>query len=217
MSFCPTNLITKYVRRTPSYTHVLSKYFNNEVFKIDHWAHRSIGSFPIISGYQKMGYTLMDDVYHFPRFKATATWMDHPHFNNQRIFVSQYVGDDIPQMNSPKDYEDIYNKNQYLAWTLVFGNDINHMALEVKDIAHWYDVIRSDPKLDVSTDIQVSKDGDLLQFGLKSDYSKERFPDGSSEWIPSYFVEFVERKNGREGFESQNADVIFDSTTYSKS
>jgi hypothetical protein len=32
----------------------------------------------------------------------------------------------------------------------------------------------------------------------------------------SYFVEFAERKNGREGFESQNADAIFDSTNYKK-
>jgi 4-hydroxyphenylpyruvate dioxygenase-like putative hemolysin len=43
---------------------------------------------------------------------------------------------------------------------------------------------------------------------------KHTFTDGSTLIIPSYFVEFAERKNGREGFECQNADAIFDSTTH---
>ena len=160
-----------------------------------------------------MGYTRMNDVYSFPRFKTTATWLCSPQSKNQRVFVSQCIDDEIAEIKSAKDYEDIYNKNQYLAWTQVFGNDINHMAISVKNIAKWYDIINSDPKLKLSTNLQTSRDGDLLQFGLKSDLMKHTFMDGSTLVIPSYFVEFAERKNGREGFESQNADAIFDSTT----
>ena len=221
MSFCLKNLFTKYVRQTPSYLHVCNKYFNGENVIVDHWAHRSLGSSQLISNYKKMGYTLMNDVYNFPRFNATANWLCNPHSKNERVFVSQYINNInnnkmIPEINSAKDYEDVYNKNQYLAWTLVFGNDINHIAIFVKNIHKWYDIIKSDPNLKPSTDIQQSSDGNLLQFGLKSDLVKHTFKDGSRLNIPSYFVEFAERKNGREGFESQNADAIFDSTNYKK-
>ena len=213
MSFCFKNLITKYVRHTPSYSYILHKYFSEENVIIDHWAHRSLGSSHLILSYQNRGYTLMNDVYNFPRFKTTATWLCSPQSKNQRVFVSQYINNDITEMNSAKDYEDIYNKNQYLAWTQVFGDDVNHMAISVKNIVKWYDVIKSDPTLKLSTDIQMSRDGNLLQFGLRSDLMKHTFADGSALVIPSYFVEFAERRNGREGFESQNADAIFDSTT----
>lgn len=216
MSLCFKNLIGKYFRHTPSYSYILDKYFSGENVKIDHWAHRSLGSSHLISCYQKMGYILMNDVYNFPRFNTSATWLCSPQSKNQRVFVSQCIDNEISDIKSAKDYEDVYNKNQYLAWTQVFGNDINHVAISVKNITKWYDIINSDPKLKLSTNIQVSRDGDLLQFGLKSDLVKHTFMDGSTLVIPSYFVEFAERKNGREGFESQNADAIFDSTAHQK-
>jgi 4-hydroxyphenylpyruvate dioxygenase-like putative hemolysin len=44
-----------------------------------------------------------------------------------------------------------------------------------------------------------------------ADKIKYKFIDGEYE-VPRSFVEFVERRNNREGFENNNASKIFNST-----
>lgn len=59
--------------------------------------------------------------------------------------------------------------------------------------------------------IQVSRDKNLLQFAIKAQKVEYKFRDGTFK-VPFSFIEFIERKNGRTGFEGENASKIFDST-----
>ena len=65
--------------------------------------------------------------------------------------------------------------------------------------------------------IQVSEDGLLLQSSIESDKVRYQFLE-KEEWVPGCFVELIERRHNpitgkkRDGFESNNANVIFEST-----
>lgn len=203
------SLIRRYITNTPSYNYILSKYSSNGNIKIDHWAHRSFNNKELLKTYTNIGYNIMPEIYNFPRLNVNANWLRS---ENYRIFISQYINKYIPKINNYKDYEDIYSKNHYLAWTLIFGNDINHIALGVENIEKMYDILSSDSNISKISNIQTSRDGNLLQFGIDADLIWYTFPDGSRKKIPAYFVEFVERRNNRDGFEEENADVIFEST-----
>ena len=70
--------------------------------------------------------------------------------------------------------------------------------------------------------IKTSDDGLLLQSSIQSDIIKMLFSRKNKEENPGDFenvsvgggfVEFIERKQGREGFEAKSALHIFDSTT----
>lgn len=150
-----------------------------------------------------------------------------------RIFISTYKGveTDINLKNSKLDldeinwhinnkhellsyelYKNIFEKNQYLAWTLLFRNRINHIAIEVDDISDIYEKTKKKLKINnPKSPIQISEDGNLLQFSTKSGLYPCKFKEGYYE-IPRNFVEFVERKNNREGFSEKNANIVFQST-----
>lgn len=198
----------KYINRTPSFSYTLSKYVTFPTV-VDHIAHRSIDMSALSRYYIENNFYLQKDTYDFPRFNVKARWFKSPKY---RVFLSQYLGTEIPFINSYRDYENVYAKNQYLAWTLLHGNDINHIAITVKDIERFMETIKRDEKLKLATDLQVSKDKKLKQFSLQADKIEYKFPDKSTYLVPYCFVEFIERLEDREGFESENADKIFDST-----
>ena len=56
--------------------------------------------------------------------------------------------------------------------------------------------------------IEISQDNNLMQFSLKAEPILHKFKC-SYRYVPYTFVEFVERKNGRRGFEAKNAKGIF--------
>jgi 4-hydroxyphenylpyruvate dioxygenase-like putative hemolysin len=60
--------------------------------------------------------------------------------------------------------------------------------------------------------LQVSEDKKLLQFSTKSTLYPVKFKEGAFE-IPRNFIEFIERKDNREGFSEKNANVVFNSTS----
>lgn len=78
--------------------------------------------------------------------------------------------------------------------------------------------------------VKVSPDGLLLQASTLSDLIEVTFSDGITRTIPGSYVEFVERKvlyeykdsalikeiHRRDGFETSNADSIFESTNLKK-
>tara|TARA_A100001011_G_C14189531_1_gene790652 strand:- start:141 stop:893 length:753 start_codon:yes stop_codon:yes gene_type:complete len=109
-------------------------------------------------------------------------------------------------------YKQIRDKNQYLAWTLIFQNKLNHIGIEVDNIE---DVLNKVQKIlplnNPESPIQVSEDGDLLQFSTKSKLYPHKFTEGTFE-VPRNFIEFVQRKNNRDGFSQKNANVVFNST-----
>ena len=148
-----------------------------------------------------------------------------------KIFISTYAGANIdkniqdldldhinycinnPDKKIPYDlYRSIYERNQYLAWTLVHRNKINHVGLSVRNIEFIAsEISKYIPLNNPDAPIQVSEDGNLLQFSTQSHMDKFTFLEGDY-FIPFDFVEFVERKNNRKGFSEKNANIVFDST-----
>ena len=211
-----STLFKKYIANTPSFSYVTTKY---RLDKIDHIAHRSLDMSYLRKYYLDNGFTLKNDTYNFSRFNVTATWLKsaEPTLRADksipyRVFLSQYRGKEVPIINSYKDYRDLSEKNQYLAWTLLHGSDINHLALQVKNIEYFLFNLKKDPRCTIGADLQVSKDGKLKQFSLQADKIEYKFPDGTYYRVPYTFVEFIERIDERDGFEGDNADKIFDST-----
>jgi len=110
-------------------------------------------------------------------------------------------------------YKKIYEKNQYLAWTLVFRNKINHIGIQVDNIENILEKTKQIlPLNNPDSPLQISKDKKLLQFSTKSTLYPVKFKEGAFE-IPRNFIEFIERKDGREGFSEKNANVVVDSTS----
>jgi len=201
----------KYVKFTPTFRYIKRELFNNRIL-IDHIAHRSVNYQHPIDFYNTRLYTLKNDIYNFPHMNVKATWMKS---NCCRVFISQYEGKENFKINNFEDYKRIKNENDYVAWTLLHGNDINHVALEVRDIHDIIEKIKRDGTIQLNNEnnpIKVSKDGNLLQASTIADKIYYKFPDGEGHLVPYTFVEFVERRNKREGFESENAKEIFKST-----
>ena len=109
-------------------------------------------------------------------------------------------------------YQDIYQLNQYLAWTLIYRHYVvNHFAIEIENIEKLYQQLNEDKIINISSNLQVSEDKKLLQFSTKAENNLVKFTEGFFD-IPTNFLEFVERKDNRDGFSEKNADIIFDST-----
>ena len=109
-------------------------------------------------------------------------------------------------------YEKLTVHNQYLAWTLLHRENVNHIGIEVFNIQSVAEkVSKILPLNNESAPIQVSEDGLLFQFNTKSTIRPYDFIEGEYE-IPYNFLEFVERKDGRDGFSQKNANIVFDST-----
>ena len=51
----------------------------------------------------------------------------------------------------------------------------------------------------------------MMRYRSKSIYLPYKFIEGTY-LVPYYFLEFVERKNNREGFSQKNANIVFNST-----
>jgi hypothetical protein len=224
------NSLTNFFRCSNQFKHISEKLFKN-VFKIDHYAYRSFNKNNIIDKYPH--YRLEPELYKFDN-NVTANWLSSNE-NNPSIFVSQYEhilkdhnikksninldklhhyinSKDVPEYNF---YKQVNNHNQYLAWTLLFREEINHVGFLVNDIEETLDTIKTDfPKYQINNldkPIQISNDQNLLQFSIKSELIDYKFKDKVEE-VPFTFIEFVERKNGRRGFETNNAQKIFEST-----
>lgn len=205
----------------------------NRCYKLDHFAYRSFNMAPIAKRFMNERYALENDKYEFAN-NVSARWLSHARYPS--LFVSQYNGiatdlklkqntkidlEEVDKVINNREkisyslYKEIASTNQYLAWTLLFENKINHVAFQVSDIKEAVRQIKTDfPEYQINNPedpIQVSQDGDLMQFSIKADLIDYKFSDGIHK-VPFSFTEFVERKNGRRGFETQNASKIFEST-----
>ena len=232
--------INKYISRTPTFNKIV-KAIRPHIKGVDHIALRTFNPMNIYQICKKHGYQKQPNIYHFPLYNSTATYYlntkENEIDNVPRIFVSSYneplydhnytnqLDFEIIDFYRKSDkkftyntYKDIYDKNQYLAWTLCFRDEINHIALEVDNI----DIVNKKVKemgIKLNTDngeIKVSQDGLLMQSSTKSEEIPYQFSDDKYN-IPYGFVEFVERgydENNvkREGFEENNALYIFNST-----
>ena len=202
-------------------------------FKIDHIAYRSFNKKPIIHNLCKNNYEIQKNNYNFEKHNASAIWLKNTRNIIPRVFVSEYNGiyNDKNLLDSNLDidkinyyiknenekisfdlYNSIYELNQYLAWTLIFRNNIaNHIAIHIEDIEILFNFLKEDEYIKLSSNLQISEDKKLIQFSTKSQDTLVEFSDGNY-YIPTYFFEIIKRIDNREGFSEKNADIIFNST-----
>ena len=209
------NQFSKYIRFTPTFRYVKKHLFNDKI-QIDHIAHRSINvnNHETLKNYYKSSnFIEQKDRYKFNDINVEATWLKSRCF---RVFTSYYKGEEKERyFKSFNDYKILQQKNDYLAWTILHGHDINHVAISVNNIEETIEKIRQDSTIKLNNEdnpIEISSDGKLLQASTIADKILYKFSDGELHLVPYAFVEFIERRNGREGFETKNAARIFTST-----
>ena len=217
-----TKLFDLYKNETKSFNTIITKY-NRCIKGIDHVAFRSLGSIQFDNKY-----ILQPDTFKFNQYNANAEWLKVDN-DFKRVFLSYYEGhltdDNFSDKNKIKNimdkkklsYEDYYyvqSKNQYLAWTLLHKNKLNHVALEVFDIHEIVDQLINDGYTFNIVDNSMysfGKKNKLIQASLMADKYPYKFSDGE-KIIPYSFVEFIQRVDNVDGFDTNNANNIVTST-----
>ena len=135
------------------------------------------------------------------------------------------------------DYETLLKESEYAAWVIYNRYYLNHYTISVHNLKNGYNTLtefnafleKNGIRLnDSGGKIKVSPDGGLLQSSTVAEMIAARFANGDSHTISGSYVEFAERKvlpefahlkpeaikrqHRREGFETGNADKIFEST-----
>lgn len=135
------------------------------------------------------------------------------------------------------DYNTLLSESEYAAWVLYNRYYLNHYTISVHELPNGYDrlekfnefLVALGIKLnDAGGVIKISKDGLLLQSSSVAEMITARFEGNDSQEIAGSYVEFAERKvlsefsgldpklisskHRRDGFETANADKIFEST-----
>ena len=205
--------------------------YSKSILGVDHIAFRSL--YKGMNKFDTTIYEKKNEVYHFPEYNVKANeYYKYNKFTREyplRIFSSYYAGEchdgsilnllknkniDFGEMYSYHDYLKIYNWNQYVAWTMLHKDTINHIAFQVDDLQKVTNSMIDDGFTFSKVNDQIintSPDGNLLQSSHISIKNLYKFTDGYHN-VPYTFLEFVERRNGREGFSESNANQIMHST-----
>ena len=214
---------------------ICEKYSKN-ILGVDHIAFRSL--YKGMNKFDSTIYEKKNEIYHFPEYNVKANeYYKYNKFTREyplRIFSSYYAGEchdesilnllknknnEFGEIYSYHDYLKIYNWNQYLAWTMLHKDTINHVAFQVDNLQKVTNSMIDDGFTFSKVNDQIintSPDGNLLQSSHISIKNLYKFTDGYHN-VPYTFLEFVERRNGREGFSESNANQIMHSTKGFKS
>ena len=151
--------------------------------------------------------------------------------------VSEYLQTPLWRLPTLKDYDDLMSESEYAAWVIYNRYYLNHYTISVHDLPGEYcnlekfnHFVKSlGIKLNKSGgEVKVSKDKLLRQSSSVANQIEASFQNGEKKLIAGSYVEFAERsilpefinldksqimrKHRREGFETGNADKIFEST-----
>ena len=151
--------------------------------------------------------------------------------------VADYFQTPLWGLPTIQDYEHLINESEYASWVIYNRYYLNHYTISVHDLPDPYnklepfnDFLRSiDIKLNTSGgEIKTSSDNLLRQSSSVANQVEAHFLNGEKKWIAGSYVEFaersilpefldldllkIERHHRREGFETGNADRIFEST-----
>ena len=135
------------------------------------------------------------------------------------------------------DYENLLKESEYAAWVIFNRYYLNHYTISVHDLPNKYNTLEPfnsflksiGIELNIAGgEIKTSKDGLLRQTSSVANQVQAKFSGGETKKIAGSYVEFAERsvlpefsnlevgklkrKHRREGFETSNADKIFEST-----
>lgn len=151
--------------------------------------------------------------------------------------IDRFLHQPLWRTPSWTDYETLLKESEYAAWVIYNRYYLNHYTISVHNLKTGYRTIQEfnaflekiGVKLnDSGGKIKISPDGGLLQSSTVAEMIEARFADGDLQTISGSYVEFAERKvlpefahlepgeikreHRREGFETGNADKIFEST-----
>lgn len=150
------------------------------------------------------------------------------HFDNPTDIISFFSRPlwDLPTLN---DYNELLAESEYAAWVIYNRYYLNHYTISVHELPEpfnrltRFNVFLEEIGIKLNTSggkIKTSPDGLLLQSSSVAQWVSANFSCGNSAKIAGSYVEFAERKlfngNRREGFETGNADKIFESTFQSQ-
>lgn len=135
------------------------------------------------------------------------------------------------------DFKKLQAVSEYAAWVIYNRYYLNHYTISVHDLKEGYNTIGEFNNFleqigivlnDSGGKVKISKDGLLQQSSSVSQMVEAEFAEGIKQMIPGSYVEFCERKvipqyehlvpdqvkreHRRDGFETGNADKIFEST-----
>lgn len=151
--------------------------------------------------------------------------------------VSNFFYKPLWGLPSSKEYNELLNETEYAAWVIYNRYYLNHYTISVHDLPNGYNTIEDfnnfleSIKIKLNTaggKIKISSDGLLKQSSTVAKMINATFSDGKNLKIAGSYVEFAERKLlpeysntkkedvkrnfRRDGFETANADKIFEST-----
>ncbi|MEK9739918.1 MAG: DUF1338 domain-containing protein [Flavobacteriaceae bacterium] len=162
--------------------------------------------------------------------------VDQLNLNNAKE-VATYFQTPLWDLPSLEDYEHLLNESEYAAWVIYNRYYLNHYTISVHDLPLDYNTLEpfniflKSIGIQLNTsggEIKTSGDGLLRQSSSVANQVLATFKNGVSKSIAGSYVEFAERKplpefnhlnkkdlqreHRREGFETANADRIFEST-----
>ncbi|MBV4358896.1 DUF1338 domain-containing protein [Pinibacter aurantiacus] len=151
--------------------------------------------------------------------------------------IAAFLYQSLWELPTLKDYAMLLNESEYAAWVIYNRYYLNHYTISVHDLKEGYNTLETFNAFveslgirlnDSGGKIKVSKDKLLRQSATVAQKIHSQFADGESMLIAGSYVEFAERnilpqfnslppeqikrEHRREGFETSNADKIFEST-----
>lgn len=151
--------------------------------------------------------------------------------------VDQFLHRPLWQMPTLADYQTLLAESEYAAWVIYNRYYLNHFTISVHNLQPGYNTIdefvafldsRGFRLNSAGGTIKVSPDGGLRQASTVAQMIDAGFAGGETYRIAGSYVEFAERRvlpqfeqlpadqitrqHRREGFETGNADKIFEST-----
>lgn len=155
--------------------------------------------------------------------------------NGQQI--GEFLHQSLWQVPTKEEYLALLEENEYAAWVIYNRYYLNHYTISVHALKEGYNTLEDFNSFieslgirlnDEGGKIKVSKDGLLRQSSSVAEMHEAVFAGGETLSIASSYVEFAERlvlpefrhltaeeimtQHRREGFETSNADKIFEST-----
>ena len=167
---------------------------------------------------------------------VTADTVDHLNVNDATA-VATYFQTPLWELPSLEDYELLLAESEYAAWVIYNRYYLNHYTISVHDLPKPYNQLESfnsflkEIGIQLNTsggEIKTSGDQLLRQTSSVANTVHASFANQESKVIAGSYVEFAERsplpefadlpaaelrrEHRREGFETANADRIFEST-----
>lgn len=153
------------------------------------------------------------------------------------VAVDKYLHSGLWRTPTLEDYDALLAETEYAAWVILNHYYLNHFTVSVHNLPDGFNTLeefnvflkRNGFKLNTAgSEIKKSPDGKLLQSSTVAEMIEATFADGKKKMIAGSYVEFAERKvldqfahlpkeqvrreHRRDGFETGNADKIFEST-----